>query len=488
MATKKTTSGPETSTPKGAAKPAAKPTARKSGSTGKPASAVAKAKAEPVVLDPPKRPSAADKKPDTIDVKATEVAKDSPTKASAAKPAEAAKPAAPTTSKTETPAKAPDAAKPADQQPSAEPPRRAGFLGVFAGLALGGALAAGIGYFGAGYINPVDPDQPDYAAEISRLSAQIDDQAQQLEARVAALEAARENASLAKVEEDIAALKDALAAQSANLSERLAQTDAALAQALQDLEDARARLADNISTTGGELSAATSDLIARYGAEIDLLKTQLTDQLADRKALEARLNDFSDKAGAQLSDAREKLSELTENASAAAQRVDLTLARERLKAAVATGKSYADQLAAIAREAAVEIPAALKGGADNGVVTMLELQQTYPDAARKALKSSIRAEAGEGVGAKLTAFLQSQLGARSLEERDGDDPDAILSQAEAALGRGDLQAAVDLVLLLPAEGQAEMATWLADAQSLLAVQSALEEFNATLDANDQDGN
>lgn len=418
----------------------------KSGALAKAVSAkTSAAKTEPVVLDQPEQAAKeAEENPDEAE-NASELASGKPESDAPPRPSES----------------------------ESQPKRRSG-LGVFFGLIAGGVLAAALGFFGADYINP-PPEIPDYSGEIQALNSEYSKEISSLQARVAELEAAEANAPLAKLEQEIADLKSALDAQSSMMAARLADSQATLDAKLAELESARARLGENLSATGGEISAATAELVARYGAEIDNLKAQ-------GKALSERLDAVSDKAGQQLDEARQKVGELTEKISDAASSVDLTLARERLNAAVASGKAYADQLVAIAKQAAIDIPEALMKGADKGVAPMLELQQDFPGAARNALKASIEAEAGPGIGAKLKAFLKAQLGARSLEEKAGDDPDAILSQAEAALDRGELRQSVDLVGRLPDAGKAEMTDWLDAARSRLAVQDALTKFNQALDA------
>ena len=72
-----------------------------------------------------------------------------------------------------------------------------------------------------------------------------------------------------------------------------------------------------------------------------------------------------------------------------------------------------------------------------------------------AAATSAGAEAGLGV--RMASFLVSQTGARSLEPREGDDADAILSRAEAALRQGDVAGARALVAQLPEVAQTAMA-------------------------------
>ncbi len=60
----------------------------------------------------------------------------------------------------------------------------------------------------------------------------------------------------------------------------------------------------------------------------------------------------------------------------------------------------------------------------------------------------------------------------------GDDPDAILSRAEAAVGSGDLTTALTEISALPAEGQARMAEWVALATRRQAALAALTTLQA----------
>ena len=113
------------------------------------------------------------------------------------------------------------------------------------------------------------------------------------------------------------------------------------------------------------------------------------------------------------------------------------------------------------------MPPALSGPAADGVPTLTELVDSYPEAARAALDASIRANVDGGAFDRFTAFLRVQTGARSLEPREGDDPDAILSRAEAAVRAGDLAQALTELAALPEDGQAAMAGWTQSARTRL---------------------
>lgn len=449
-------------------------------------------KSTPVVLDPPKKPDSAKPaaKPDVIEAKAVDVSKSGPAEDAAKesqkeprkepakdaakepqKPAKASEPAKSEPPRPEPPKPEPPKAK----QP--EPPAKSGALSRFAGLLAGGVVAAGIGWFANDALNPPPKD---YGPDIARIDTRLNETLAALDDRVEVLETQRDNSAVVKLEADVRAMKAALDAEIARLGDRLSGTETSLDDALAGLEAARQRLSEAMAETGGEISAATSELMTRYGAEIDALKAQLEDRTISREELDQKLQDITDKAEAGLEAARARVTELTE----AAGEVDLTLARERLNAAIDTGRAYGEQLADLARAAAVDIPAALGGAADTGVPTLLQLQQDFPKAARKGLKASIRASADDSLTGKLGAFLEAQLGARSLEEREGDDPDAILSRAEAALGRAEVQAAVDLVRKLPDAGVRAMDGWLKDADALLAVQAALKELDQSIEAGE----
>jgi len=74
-----------------------------------------------------------------------------------------------------------------------------------------------------------------------------------------------------------------------------------------------------------------------------------------------------------------------------------------------------------------------------------------------------------------------QIGGRSVEPREGDDPDAILSRTEAAVTSGDLGAVLAEVSALPEGAQATMADWVAMVETRVAADAAMAELAATLD-------
>ena len=425
----------------------------KTAATGKPA---------PEVIDPPgpkPEPAAKAKKPETVDVTPVSVSETPP-----AGPAAGTRRPKPAADAAQTPP-APDAA--GDPAPAESGRHR--FPALLAALFLGGLLAGGIGYYSARLATP----PPDGSAEIRALAGQIANDMAALETRLAALESRPPDPALERIGEDLAAL-----------SERLELTESQLQQLIRDTEETRQRIAESLSAGGTALDATVTGMLDGLAAEIAALKDRVDAGQAAGTALAARLDSLSESMNRQIESVREGVDSLSSSAAAAVQGVDLARNMERLRAALDSGRAYADILAEIARQAAIDIPEALQRGAEAGIPPLLKLQSDFPAAARAGLKAAIRAEAGEGVAARLGAFLKSQIAARSLEARPGDDPDAILSRAEAALKQGRLRAAVDLVRSLPPAAIDAMAGWLESAEKRLGAEAGLEALGNRLNGSD----
>jgi len=70
-----------------------------------------------------------------------------------------------------------------------------------------------------------------------------------------------------------------------------------------------------------------------------------------------------------------------------------------------------------------------------------------------------------------------------LTPREGDDPDAVLSRAEAALRDGRVDETLALIATLPAEGQAAMMDWGETAGMHAKVIAAYEALTIELSPN-----
>ena len=79
--------------------------------------------------------------------------------------------------------------------------------------------------------------------------------------------------------------------------------------------------------------------------------------------------------------------------------------------------------------------------------------------------------------------MQRQLGIRSLEPTEGDDPDSVLSRVEAAINENRLTDALTEVELLPDGARAALGDWLNLAQTRASAVSAVETLLQSLPTN-----
>ncbi|MFC3119087.1 mitofilin family membrane protein [Jhaorihella thermophila] len=79
--------------------------------------------------------------------------------------------------------------------------------------------------------------------------------------------------------------------------------------------------------------------------------------------------------------------------------------------------------------------------------------------------------------------MERQLGLRSVKPRAGDDADAILSRAEAALTGGDLNRALAELDALPQTARDAMSDWLAQARTRQAAIAAVDDLIQSLNTN-----
>jgi hypothetical protein len=233
--------------------------------------------------------------------------------------------------------------------------------------------------------------------------------------------------------------------------------------------------------------------IEGLGATLTALKEQLSSLEARLSAVENRPQPEAgdsvpaaeiEDLRAMLETQRAALDALTTEAQAAeaaardsAVAVLRRAALSRILTALDSGSDFTGALNDL-REAGVDVPEALAAEAERGVPTQAVLADSFPDAARAALALA-RAETGaETLG--MSGFLKNQLGLRSLSPREGDDPDAVLSRAEAALRDGRLGDALAEIETLPDAARAALADWVDLAMRRKAALAAAEELAGTL--------
>jgi len=321
------------------------------------------------------------------------------------------------------------------------PKRRGG--GLFLGIVLGGAVAAALGFGAARYADNAWPFQTGPSAA-DKLTAEIDGQRQQIAALKAQISTLSDAVQGKAEKADLQPLLDRIAAVSASVDE-LAGKLAAVEQRLSDLENRP------VASTG-----ASADAVATYEKELAAMRAMFQRELDRLKKAQSEATSSGQQAAG---DARTTL-----RLAALAQ----------LRAALTAGEPFSEALATLGGTG-VDIPPVLKDAAATGVPTLADLQQEFPDAARRALAAAIREEADQGKIDRFTAFLRTQLGARTLTPKEGNDPDAVLSRAEAALRSGNLGRALSELEALPKAGRKAMSGWIERAERR---KQAVEAVNA----------
>ncbi|MDO5613370.1 MAG: hypothetical protein Q4G14_09040 [Paracoccus sp. (in: a-proteobacteria)] len=221
-------------------------------------------------------------------------------------------------------------------------------------------------------------------------------------------------------------------------------------------------------------AAQIAELAARPALD-PALAERMQALVAQGETLEAQLAAAAADAESRIADAQSEAERLQQAAAESTRRAEALAAIASLQTALDQGVST-DAAAEQLRSAGVEPPAAVTAGAP----TLAALQADYPAAARAALRAALREDASDGgaLGA-VGNFLRVQTGARSVTPRDGDDPDAVLSRAGAAVDAGNIGAALSEIGTLPetARNVAPMAEWLAGAQAWQAAHDALSELS-----------
>jgi hypothetical protein len=182
-------------------------------------------------------------------------------------------------------------------------------------------------------------------------------------------------------------------------------------------------------------------------------------------------------AEARLAEAEARATEMKAAAEASAAQALTRASWQQISVALETGGPFATALAAFDPAA---VPQILTDNASVGLPTVTDLQTSFPDAARLALDAALRADMGEGWTDRLANFFRTQTGARSVTPRAGDDPDAVLSRAEAALGEGRVADSLTEIATLPDVAKAAMQTWVDQASMMLAGQEALVALGKTV--------
>lgn len=314
---------------------------------------------------------------------------------------------------------------------------------VVVALILGGIVAAAAG-FGAGRYLISDPRLVDIRADLEQQQETVS----QLQDSVSDTQGYSDR--IAQVE--------ATAQENAGRFDSISQTVSTLESQLSETSD---RLAE-LSVRPAEGGASDDQANAAFAQELAALREALAAQRAEIEKL--------------ASSAQEQQAEAELGAQEAMTRAALS----RIGAALDSGTGFTAAVDDL-RDAGVEVPDDLETVAADGVETLSSLQEKFPDLAREALAEA-RQASGEATN-DVMGFLRAQLGLRSLEPREGNDPDAVLSRAEAALRDGRLTDTLAEVEQLPEEARVVLSAWISDATRRRNATSAAEALAQTLNSN-----
>jgi hypothetical protein len=362
---------------------------------------------------------------------------------------------------------------------------RGSFVWGFCGAIVGAAAAVGATW----YYEPRGDSPQDLAARVRVLEARAAApslEAKTLGARIDAVEAGQ--ASLAK-----STALDAIDKHLAKLESAQVKPDAvaaALAEARAARDEAAKALAQaNAAAQGtGKAAAAVPDPRiaeiaadeAAQGARIDKLEAALGDRTGKMEAdlggridkLETTLGDRIGKIEAALAapktESRVPPTEVAPKSDPAAQAIAALALEQRLRA----GEPFAAEWAALSRLGADGAAlATLKPYSDTGAPTAAALAASFAKIA-PSLVAADNPDTGDGVMDRMLDHMRKLVRVRAVGEVAGDDPDALVSQIEAALARGQAASALGIYARLPEAARKAGADWAETADARVAADAA----------------
>lgn len=352
----------------------------------------------------------------------------------------------------------------------------------------------------------IDLSALDAIAEQARALA---DRAAQMEDRVTALEAAvaalptdtggpvTDPVIVERLDRLDQSLEDIAAATAEDGSTTDAATIARLAameQALDDLRDGMSDAGPAAPVDPVALGAAPQSAVDALAGDVSALRTSLDELAALAEATGENISGLEeriDTLGAEVSEGKNTFQTALEEVKAAvaarpefggAEQAAMMLAAAEISRAVGVGRPYSgplDRIAALtvsgpADDAISRSVAALQPYAASGLPTLERLIRGFHQIAAD-IHSQAVAPAGEGLLEQSLARLSGLVSIRSIGS-GGDVP--AVSQAEAALERGDLKGAVEALSGVPADGAGPLDTWMLSARARLGALDAAADLEA----------
>lgn len=246
----------------------------------------------------------------------------------------------------------------------------------------------------------------------------------------------------------------------------VAEIPAKIVNDLETLRGETARLENALSEErerNAALSAEISELRESFETALAARDQRYTDEIADMRASLQKIQN------SEIKDATDQL------------RANLALNALRRK--VDAGEPFADELTAMAAFAP-DSASALAPYAHSGAPTNAALQESFGEAARKAIAAAELEEADNGWD-RVVARAKNLVSVRPAAPLAGDGPRAVISRAEHGLNEGDLTYALNELDSLPQSAKAAMADWINDAEKREKAQSVLSEISQQLNGGSE---
>ncbi|SLN30375.1 hypothetical protein ROA7023_01029 [Roseisalinus antarcticus] len=361
---------------------------------------------------------------------------------------------------------------------SAPPAKRGGFLP----LVLGGVVAGAIGYGLAFVQDQQGGGGTDVAAELAARDATI----AELQSRLSNLEGTTadlaDGPDIGPLQSEVEAASTAAAEASgsvAGLRDDLTASIDALGEDVSGFEDRLTNLEQRPEADG----SLSTEAIDAYEREIAGLREETAQAVDDLTSRVSSVEDGFEELRAEITDGlaavRAEAAAVETQSEAAATAAEARAALSGIRSGVESGVPYADAMETFVQIGAAEAPEVLAANADGGVPSVATLRAEFPDAAREAL-ATVRSE-NEGGG--MGGFFQRQFNVRSVEPREGDSADAVLSRAEAAVAEGRLQDALAEIETLPDGAKEALSGWTEAATTRVEALAAVDTLTQMLTAN-----
>jgi hypothetical protein len=258
----------------------------------------------------------------------------------------------------------------------------------------------------------------------------------------------------------------------------------ALSQEISTLEQALAQMEEEIAAAGsGEGLTALEERVGALegdGASADV-EAGLADLVARLESVEAERQALTERVAALEEEIADRSAE---------ESINQAFAAARLKSAIDRGGAFAPALQAFAA-VAPDHPAvaALDDFAETGVPTRDQLADRFPDVAQEMLTAVHAGAADDGMIDRLMASARSVVTVRPTGAVEGESVEAIIARMEAAIGEGDLAAAIAEWESLPETAKAASEDYAADLRARAEADTILNDaLSAATEAVSQETN